>query len=86
MQTKPPRETRAAFLFSAVSALWQQKTSRTGHERRKAMKNDARTIDLKVWTCSPIHGTRARVDAPSADFGRRPHGAGRGRKRRGQVP
>ena len=63
------------------------------------MKNDARTIDIKVWTCGPIHGMATRATnpapalrggapnaAPSVDFGRRLHGAGRGRRRRGQVP
>jgi hypothetical protein len=50
------------------------------------MKNDARTIDIKVWTCDPIHGMSTRVAARSLDFGRRPHGAVRGRRRRGQVP
>lgn len=59
------------------------------------MKNDARTIDIKVWTCSPIFGMRARFThsapafrgvGPSAVLARRPRAAGRAGRRRGQVP
>jgi hypothetical protein len=56
------------------------------------MKNDARTIDTKVWTGS--YGMRARWThstpalrggAPAASA-RRPRVAGRAGRRRGQVP